>query len=109
MTVSRPIFDKMKSCETLKRIFGALTMSSKGLKSAEDLILYFEAKPTEDEFQLPKIPKMNDYEQKYTKIAKIIEKLQKKMKKSKIKEDFLKKCQLQMKKNISNPSHIFQD
>ena len=109
MTASRPIFNKSKSYEVLKRIFIGLAMTSKELKNIDDLIQSYEAKSTEEEFQVIKLNKMNEYEQKMHKIAKTIEKIQKKLNKSKIKDTTKEKGLLQIKTALSNPNNIHKD
>lgn len=74
MTLSRPIFNRNKAYEAMKRIFSALAICSKEMKSADEFVLSFSSKSLNDEYQLPKFIKVTEYEQKVNKISKIFQK-----------------------------------
>ena len=63
MAARRPIFSQRKSYEVLKRIFASLVISSqeRGERGDIDFLLVgFQSKSTDDEFQVPKFSKLNE-------------------------------------------------
>ena len=67
------------------------------------------SKSLNDEYQLPKLGKVNDYEQKVSRIAKLLQKGIFKLNKSMIKEAAMDNNILMLKKAISNPNQVLED
>lgn len=82
MTITRPIFQRRRSLEVVKRVFAALLMCSKNIKNCDELMNSFVSKTTDEEFQIPNLAKLSENEQKLYKIAKFIAKTQTKLAKS---------------------------